>query len=455
VDEPQPANSAPPDAVPPDAVPPDAVQPDAVPPAGPPPGGRGRSWLRGLALLVVLAFVVGAVGWAAAGGIVIPGVNGPTGGTPSGATPGAPTSSPDGAATPTPEPPPTPTPMPPLGGTELYGYLPYWQMTDNLAPYLDRVPVSTMALFSVSVRKNGHLKTGEVGYLRITGDRGRALIAAAHARGQRVELAFTSFGYDLNTRLFGDDDVALQRRGRAAQALLALVGDLGLDGLNIDVERVDGDIGLGYADFLASLRTGLDELGRGKTLSVATTAGHQGATLALDAVDAGADRVFLMGYDYHWTGSGAGASSPVHNRDSGIDLTSSITDYVETGVPRDRIILGLPLYGMSWPVAGPGRAADVLGHGSVWIPANHRKMLLATGFSPAFDVWEIADYFVEPEGDAWRATYYDSPRTLVIKMTLAREQGLAGAGFWALGYEAGLPGYVELMRDFAAGRVGS
>ncbi|HEX5241012.1 MAG TPA: hypothetical protein VFW20_08445, partial [Candidatus Limnocylindrales bacterium] len=53
------------------------------------------------------------------------------------------------------------------------------------------------------------------------------------------------------------------------------------------------------------------------------------------------------------------------------------------------------------------------------------------------------------------ATFYDSPRTLLPKLELARSQGLAGAGFWALGYERGLPGYLELMSDFVSGRVGA
>jgi GH18 family chitinase len=50
-------------------------------------------------------------------------------------------------------------------------------------------------------------------------------------------------------------------------------------------------------------------------------------------------------------------------------------------------------------------------------------------------------------------TYYDSPATLRSKLAFARDQGLAGGGFWALGYERGLPGYLDLMRDFRNGKV--
>ena len=57
---------------------------------------------------------------------------------------------------------------------------------------------------------------------------------------------------------------------------------------------------------------------------------------------------------------------------------------------------------------------------------------------------------LEPE-PGWNAVYYDSPRSLTPKLLLADERGLAGAGFWAIGYERGLPDYTELIATFRAG----
>ena len=51
----------------------------------------------------------------------------------------------------------------------------------------------------------------------------------------------------------------------------------------------------------------------------------------------------------------------------------------------------------------------------------------------------------------WSAIYVDSPETLAPKLALANDRGLAGAGFWAIGYERGLPGYRELMDAFTSG----
>ena len=64
-----------------------------------------------------------------------------------------------------------------------------------------------------------------------------------------------------------------------------------------------------------------------------------------------------------------------------------------------------------------------------------------------------ADPLASPTTTQWHAVYFDSPRSLTPKLALADERGLAGAGFWAIGYERGLPGYHELIKTFAAGTL--
>ena len=402
---------------------------------------------------------------------------------PTGAPPTGPSGSGD-AGLPTIE--PTPTPVPALGGTELYGYLPYWHITEPVAAYLADVPLTTLALFSVSARRSGVIDTRDLGYKRITGDLGRRVIAEARARGTRVELVFKSFGGDRNGIFFGrlplpppsvapsaapslgpspspiGESSPMPSQSAApveppwyetVTELVALAQNLGVDGINVDVEQLDELDRGAYAQFLSALGSTLRAAIPNATLSVATEAGLRGTGNALAAAQAGVDRLFLMGYDYHWSGSQPGASAPVDRSDGLYTLRWSIDQYVQAGVPRDRILLGLPLYGMTWRTVGPDRREQVLGRGSAWIPNKHADVLLGAGFAPARDPLEVAEWFVRADGDAWRITYYDSPATLRAKLALARDQGLAGGGFWAIGYERGLPGYLELMRDFRDGTV--
>jgi hypothetical protein len=382
---------------------------------------------------------------------------------------------------------PTPTPRPALGSTELYGYLPYWQMNASMAGYLESSPVSTVLLFSVAARTSGALNTTATGYRRITGAIGRRLIAEAHARDARVELVFTSFGDDKNARFFGRalpapspspgasvaaapatataTATATPTTGpsatpgpppwhRTVDELVELAVELGVDGINVDVEKLDALDRPAYGEFLAALRTALLAALPEARLTVATEAGPRGVLNAATAAGAGVDRVFLMGYDYHWSGSQPGSSSPIDRLVGTYTLRWSIDAYVDAGVPRDRILLGLPLYGMQWRTEGVDRLTAVIGQGVAWIPSRHVTQLRANGFAPFRDEIEHTEYIVTPDDPGYLLTYYDSPGTLRLKLALALDNGLAGGGFWALGYERGLPGYVELMRDFRDGKVG-
>lgn len=367
---------------------------------------------------------------------------------------------------------PTPTPRPVIGGTELYGYLPYWEMTDETTAYVDTVPLTTLALFSVTARRTGVINTNAPGYRRITGPAGLKLIDDAHRRGVRVELVFTSFGTDRNAVFFG----RVRRAPRSSAAptatapgsaappfaapwrrtvdeLVDLSAKLGVDGINVDVELLDPLDQAAYGEFLVALRAALAATQPKAQVSVATEGGPRGVGTAAAAHEAGVDRIFLMGYDYHWAGSQPGASSPVERTDGVYDLRWSIDRYVEAGVPRNRILLGLPLYGMTWRTAGPDRTSAVVDRGEAWIPRRHLDVLADPAFAPARDPVEVAEFFARPDGEEWELTYYDSPATLRAKLGLARDHGLAGGGFWAIGYERGLPDYLALMHDFRDGKV--
>src|SRR6266516_3456885 len=89
-------------------------------------------------------------------------------------------------------------------------------MNDAMVAHVAEIPVTTLALFSVSAAEDGTLDQTQLGYRRMTGDIGQQLIAAAQARRARVEIVFTSFGLAQNHRYFGH----LERRGLAGRSEL-------------------------------------------------------------------------------------------------------------------------------------------------------------------------------------------------------------------------------------------
>jgi hypothetical protein len=384
---------------------------------------------------------------------------------------------------------PSATPRPtivPIPGHEVYGFVPYWEMDASIVEHVGGTDLTTLGLFSVTHRRDGELDDGQNGHRRIAGDIGRRLARAAHDRGTRVELVYTSFGPDKNRQFY----TAPEAQARWIEVLVELVDELGLDGVNVDVERLPVEHLLDYGDFVGRLRAALRARMSDAQVSVATQANELGAAMAAAAAAAGADRIFLMGYDYHWAGSNPGASAPIDRLDGEPrDLVWSLDLYAGLGVPVDRTILGLPLYGVTWPVIGPGLGQPSTGRGDTWVPRWNLATFADPSFEPTLDPIESVEFYAvpnpgavqpsavgagtsgiggfaggggaSPDGGAsfdpappepgWNAVYYDSPRSLTPKLLLADERGLAGAGFWAIGYERGVPGYTELISTFRAG----
>jgi spore germination protein YaaH len=418
---------------------------------------RDRRWIGPVILVLVAVGAVAVIGGAVRGEQPATAVADPSVGTPSG------DHGPDETRAGSPTPEPTPIPIP---KHEVYGFLPYWEMDDTIAAHVRKTDLTTLGLFSVTHRRSGALATGQTGYKRITGSLGSTLIRDAHKRDRRVELVYTSFGETKNRRFY----VEPAAQERWITELVDLVDELGVDGINVDVELLPADLVPAYGVFVGRLRAALVERLPKAQLSVATQANETGAAMAAAAAAAGADRIFMMAYDYHWSGSNPGASSPIERLDGRPkDIVWSLDTYAAAGVPADRTLLGLPLYGMTWPVTGPGVGAPERGRGETWVPRRNLRVLDDPDFEPTYEPIESVEFYsvaAKPKAATpdpsdplavderdWNAVYYDSPRSLTPKLALADARGLAGAGFWAIGYERGLPDYTKLIKTFKAGKL--
>ena len=372
-------------------------------------------------------------------------------------SPTTPTTSPqDPAVADTTEPVPTPVPTPrPLPGHEVFGFVPYWEMDAGIAEHLAKTDLTTLALFSVTNKKNGTINDTQNGYKRIVGPIGQQMIREAHDRGVKVQLVYTSFGYDKNAKFFGGP---VTTQDAVIKNLVAFANEQHFDGINVDVELLDTQFVAAYGAFVGRLRDAVVAADAGDQVSVATTANVGGADMAVVASQAGADRIFLMGYDYHWSGSAPGASAPIDRLDGDEkDLIWSLDLYESLGVPVDRTILGLPLYGMAWPVDSGEPDAQKTGKGAAWIPSDHLDVLQDSTITPELEPIEQVEIYRLPttvDGKkGWQVVYVDSPTTLTPKLAMADERGLAGVGFWAVGYERGLPAYTNLISRFHAGKL--
>ena len=119
---------------------------------------------------------------------------------------------------------------------------------------LDRRPVAgtdltTLGLFSVTHRRDGELddRRTAIGGSRATSVVG--LARAAQDRGSR-RARLHEFGPDKNRQFYSEPEA----QTRWIEVLVELVDELGLDGINVDVERLPAEHVLDYGAFVGRLR---------------------------------------------------------------------------------------------------------------------------------------------------------------------------------------------------------
>jgi putative cell wall-binding protein len=325
---------------------------------------------------------------------------------------------------------------------EVYAFLPYWEIDSGTDAYLRYDLLTDIALFSVGITSAGAIDPSGTGYPYVLGSTAATIVDHAHAAGVRVDMTVTSFGLAKNTAFFGNPTAM----AAAAAAISNLVQSEGLDGVNLDVELLENSDFAAFGVFVGQIRSALRAWNPAARVSVATNGSLSGAGMAVQALNNGADRVFMMGYNYRTSGtSPAGSIAPIARTDGGKSLTWTLDLYAANGVPADRILLGLPYYGRSWNTTSGDLHATTTSSAGVFIPSDDQAAI-PPGTAIQHDVAEGARWFAihNPDG-TWTQTYFDDPTTLRSKYALSSQRGLAGVGIWTLGYDRGVPGFWDAI----------
>ncbi|XP_047948216.1 nod factor hydrolase protein 1-like [Salvia hispanica] len=151
------------------------------------------------------------------------------------------------------------------------------------------------------------------------------------------------------------------------------------------------------------------------------------------------DLINVMNYDYHgaWNKSVTGAQAALFDPSSNLSTSYGLGSWVRAGVPRSKLVMGLPLYGRTWKlrdrgVHGVGMAAVDVGPGwngtGVLTYAEVVEFNKANKAKVVYDVATVSVYSVA--GDYWVG--YDDKKTVAAKIGYAKALGLRGYFFWAI-----------------------
>ena len=188
------------------------------------------------------------------------------------------------------------------------------------------------------------------------------------------------------------------------------------DGLQIDFENVPARDGEAFLSFLKELRAGLGS----KIFSIALAARTR--TLSEDVYDYNkikpiVDRVLIMAYDEHWSTSEPG---PI----ASMAWCQRIARYSLDTIGVEKLIMGLPFYGMSWGNINPNRA---LTHANVEGIIKEQKIAEVQRESgiPYFKYTMPVSVTL----------YYDDVYSLSVRLEMYKKMGVNQVGFWRLGQD--------------------
>ncbi len=315
----------------------------------------------------------------------------------------------------------------------VYGYHPYW-IPDAVIDEYDFRVLSHVAYFSYEVNPLTGLPNKLHDWLT------SPLLARAQAGKTRVHLCVTNFGSQANTTLLSNPAA----RDTLIANLVRLVQRRQADGVNIDFESVPvsqrGNLVTFFKDLSQRLRAAVPRA----EVAAAVPAVDWSGSWDLRRLAPYIDLFFIMGYNYYWSGSQK--AGPVAPLDGGnFNLAKTVAWYLRSGVPAGKIVLGLPYYGLDWPVTSGVRQAATSGRATA--RTFSRAVEIAADKGRRFDSLFVSAWSPYQVAGSWRQLWYDDELSLEAKYRFALGEGLAGVGMWALGYDAGRTELWDLLRS--------
>ncbi|KAK1276781.1 hypothetical protein QJS04_geneDACA003805 [Acorus gramineus] len=144
-----------------------------------------------------------------------------------------------------------------------------------------------------------------------------------------------------------------------------------------------------------------------------------------------------MCYDYHgsWDTSATGEHAALYDATSNVSTSYGLTSWTSSGVPRQKVVMGLPAYGRSWKLKdaaehGIGAPAVGVGPGDDGV-LKYTEIEGLEGWTEVYDMGTGSAYAYK--GTGWVG--YDDRRSVAQKVRYAEDEGLGGYFFWTVGQD--------------------
>ncbi len=201
-----------------------------------------------------------------------------------------------------------------------------------------------------------------------------------------------------------------------------------LDGINIDFENMkqeDKDL---YSRFIIELTPRLHEIGMVVSVDVTAPDGGETWSMCFDRNVIGdvADYIIFMAYDQNGISSKTAGTTAGYNW---IEL--NLVKFLQTEeIDSDKLILGIPFYTRIWTVDVNGEVVR-----NPTVNMEDIEGIIPDGVQKTWDD-ELKQYYVEyQDGDYTRKMWIEDVESLKAKVSLVKENNLAGVASWQYGME--------------------
>ncbi|OGK13966.1 hypothetical protein A3A93_04955 [Candidatus Roizmanbacteria bacterium RIFCSPLOWO2_01_FULL_38_12] len=330
---------------------------------------------------------------------------------------------------------------------QVIGFLPSWSIAQDARvypEYLDQI-----IYFGIGIDQHGNLMKVDdkaqplVEWSYLNSDYFKTLQDKSKKTKTKILVAIKNFDNTSIDTLIGNENYT----NNAVTQLTKLVDDYDLDGINIDFEYfsdIETQTLQNYNRFLTTLSSKLKEIKSDSVLSVDVNATVVYRDNAYDMVKIGevVDQVIIMGYDYHRaTSIYAGSVAPIDAEREDPSIRQTINS-LEGRVGREKLILGIPLYGYEWQTFSKEKNSRTMPDTGA-IATYKRVRQLITGRDDVelnFDETSLTPWLTYNQNGLIKQIYYEDERSILEKIKFVQLNDLDGIALWALGYEGD---YVE------------
>ncbi len=197
------------------------------------------------------------------------------------------------------------------------------------------------------------------------------------------------------------------------------------DGINLDIENVSNQDRNAFSQFIKNISSTLHQshIILSIDIPVDVKAGNDSSPFDHQVLGQYCDYIALMGYDEHWStdpNPGPITSLPW--------LTNGLTELMQTGIPANKIILGLPAYTRIWKQNQTAMLADPaypFHYVEQQLLQNHRTLNWDPQLGEYYSSYRDNNH---NEYKIWLA----NEKSLQIYLTLISKYHLAGSAIWNL-----------------------